>query len=69
MLIKLFNNTGQDTVKLYLDYCTSVYLTIPLSLYLNFCVLNLIYLNENSPINLVKIDTLQYFIEMDFFKY
>lgn len=69
MLPKLFSNTGQDAVKLYLDYCTSVYLTIPLSIYLNFCVLNLIYLNENSPINLVEIDALQYFIEIYFFKY
>lgn len=29
MLIKLFNNIGHDGTKLYLNYCTSVYLTLP----------------------------------------
>lgn len=51
---------------------TSITAPLYTSLYLSFCVLNLIYLiylNENSPINLLKIEALQYFIQMDFFKY
>lgn len=51
---------------------TSITAPLYTSLYLSFCVLNLIYLiylNENSPINLLKIEALQYFIQLDFFKY
>lgn len=51
---------------------TSITAPLYTSLYLSFCVLNLIYLiylNENSPINLLKIEALQYFIQMDFFEY